>query len=123
MDHFIRIPLAFLSGQPLPAADLQRAHSQLDFAPTMAQLLGLPVPAGWWGESVFAPERSSIYVTRLNQNLIVETNGQQQFISYDHPQNPAERGLVDIFKALYIDPALTNHPDFAEFPPAQTAEK
>jgi phosphoglycerol transferase MdoB-like AlkP superfamily enzyme len=123
MDHFIRIPLMFLSGQPLPTADLQRAHSQLDFAPTMAQLLGLPVPAGWWGESVFVPERSSTYVTRSSQNLIVESNGQQQLISYDHPQNPAERGLVDIFKTLYIDPALTNHPDFAALPPAQTAAK
>jgi phosphoglycerol transferase MdoB-like AlkP superfamily enzyme len=36
-----RIPLAFFSGQPLPKVDNDEFCSQLDFAPSMAHLLGI----------------------------------------------------------------------------------
>ena len=107
---YTRIPLAFLSGQPLPKADLGQLHSQLDFAPTMAHLLGLPVPEGWWGESIFAPNQDAPRVAKLGRNLVIETENQQQTISLDHPHGADEKGLVDLFNRSYTD-----------LPPASTA--
>jgi hypothetical protein len=102
---FERIPLAFLSGQLLPAADLKTPHSQLDFAPTIAHLLGLPVPQGWWGDSVFAPGRIAPYVTRFNDKLIIESSGVSQSISISRPADQSASNLVDLFQKLYVDPA------------------
>jgi phosphoglycerol transferase MdoB-like AlkP superfamily enzyme len=36
-----------------------RLASQIDVAPTIAHLMGLPIPRGWWGESLFATEKKN----------------------------------------------------------------
>ena len=104
-SFFARIPLAFLSGQPLPHADLRQLHSQLDFAPTIAHLLGLPVEDGWWGESIFVPGQKAPSITKLDGNIIVtlRDGGPQQTISMDHPQNALEKGLVTLFSSVYTN--------------------
>ena len=106
---FSRLPLAFISGQPLPPADLRQTHSQLDFAPTIAHLLGLPVPAGWWGESIFAPVQNAPSISKFGRNLIIIPlgGGPRQMVSLDYPKNAAEKALVTIFKTTY-----TNDPPF-----------
>ncbi|HEY5346163.1 MAG TPA: sulfatase-like hydrolase/transferase [Verrucomicrobiae bacterium] len=103
--YFSRIPLAFLSGQTLPRADLRQLHSQLDFAPTIAHLLGLPIPPGWWGESIFAPDQNAPSVSKLGRNLIVTplAGGSPQTISIDHPADAAETGLVTLFNSVYTN--------------------
>ncbi len=100
-----RIPLAFLSGQPLPPADLRQLHSQLDFAPTIAHLLGWPVPAGWWGESIFAPDQNAPSVSNIRRELLINPfdGGPRQVVSLDHPQNAAETELVTLFNSLYTN--------------------
>ena len=103
--YYARIPLAFLSGQPLPHADLQPMHSQLDFAPTIVHLLGLPIPAGWWGESIFAPGRHAPAIAQEGRNLIITPpdGGPQQIVSLDHPQTPAEMDLIALFDRIYTN--------------------
>ena len=100
-----RLPLAFISGQPLPPADLRQPLSQLDFAPTIAHLLGLPVPPGWWGESIFAPDQNSPSISKFGRNLTIIPlgGGPQQIVSLDHPKNAAEKELVTIFFNIYTD--------------------
>jgi hypothetical protein len=105
---FERIPLAFLSGQTLPKADLNASHCQLDFAPTIAHLLGLPIPQGWWGESVFATNRPSSYVMRFNDKLTVESGGASRSISLGEPSNQSARDLIELFQSLYVAPAQTS---------------
>jgi phosphoglycerol transferase MdoB-like AlkP superfamily enzyme len=108
---FNRIPLAFFSGQSLPAADRNESCSQLDFAPTIAHLLGLPIPQGWWGDSVFATNRTAPYVIRFNDKLSITTDpgAAAQNISISHPANQSETNLLQIFQSLYVDPAATDH--------------
>lgn len=103
--YYVRIPLAFMSGQPLPRADLRQFHSQLDFAPTLVHLLGLPVPAGWWGDSVFAPRQDAPAISKLGRNLTVTPpdGGPPQVISLDHPQAGAEKELVTLFNSVYTN--------------------
>jgi phosphoglycerol transferase MdoB-like AlkP superfamily enzyme len=102
---FARLPLAFISGQPLPHADLRQPLTQLDFAPTIVHLLGLPVPSGWWGESIFAPNQDSPSVSKFGRNLTVipPGGGPGQIVSLDHPKNQAEKDLVTIFNSVYTD--------------------
>jgi hypothetical protein len=105
-DTFLsRLPLAFISGQPLPPADLQQPLSQLDFAPTIVHLLGLPVPAGWWGESIFDPVLNSPAISKVGRDLIITPlgGGPRQMVSLDYPKNAAEKDLVTLFNSVYTD--------------------
>jgi len=108
---FSRIPLAFFSGQPLPPVEGNEACSQLDFAPSMAHLLGLKIPPGWWGESVFATNRLSPYVMRFNDklNIVPVNGGPGQSISISKPTTQSETNLLEIFQSLYVDPPDKGH--------------
>ena len=109
---FNRIPLAFFSGQPLPKVDRSEPCSQLDFAPSMAHLLGLQIPQGWWGESVFDTNRVSPYVMRFNDklNIIPVAGGPVQSISISKPDTQSETNLLELFQSLYVDPPDKNRP-------------
>lgn len=100
-----RIPLVFLSGQPLPTpGDLQQLHSQLDFAPSIAHLLGWPIPDGWWGESLFAPRQKAPVISKLGGTLtIYPSSGPSQTVSLDHPNGKAEAGLARLFFSVYTN--------------------
>lgn len=100
-----RIPLVFLSGQPLPQPGRrEQVHSQLDFAPTLAHLLGWPVPDGWWGQSLFASGAGAPVVEKIGGNLIVmPLDGPQRMVSLDHPNGAAEKGLVGLFFNVYTN--------------------
>jgi hypothetical protein len=107
---FNRIPLAFFSGQSLPKVDQGRLCCQLDFAPTLAHLLGLPIPQGWWGESLFETNRTAPYVTRFNDKLSVtmDAGATTTSISISHPADSSESNLITLFQSLYVDPPQTN---------------
>jgi hypothetical protein len=119
--YLSRLPLAFVSGQSLPAADLRQPHSQLDFAPTLAHLLGLPVPEGWWGESIFAPAQNAPTVSKFGRNLTIIPlgGGPRQMVSLDHPKNAAEKDLVTLFNSVYTNapPLETSSTRAAHDPP------
>jgi hypothetical protein len=104
-NYLARIPLAFLSGQPLPSpGDLRRLHTQLDFAPTLVHLLGWPVPDGWWGESVFLPAPVSPVVTISENKVDLKfRDGSAQTVSLDHPGNAMENGLATLVKSIYTN--------------------
>ena len=104
-SFFSRIPLVFLSGQPLPPSDdLRMLHTQLDFAPTIVHLLGWPVPDGWWGESIFSPAQNAPSVSKFGRNLNVKfLDGSQQTVSIDHPKDAMEKGLVTLFSNVYTN--------------------
>jgi hypothetical protein len=104
-SYLSRIPLAFLSGQPLPPPDgFRLLHSQLDFAPSIVHLLGWPVPDGWWGESMFDSAFMAPSISKIGRNLIVTpVKGPQRVVSLDHPNGDAEKGLVNLFFSVYTN--------------------
>ena len=111
-SYLSRIPLAFLSGQPLPPPDgFRQLHSQLDFAPSIVHLLGWPVPDGWWGESVFDSAFSAPAISKVGRNLIVTPlDGPEQVVSLDYPKGEAAKGLVKLFMSVYTNSPPVNSP-------------
>ena len=104
-SYLSRIPLAFLSGQPLPPPDgFRLLHSQLDFAPSIVHLLGWPVPDGWWGESMFTTNQIAPSVLKLGNTLVVHPkNGPPQTVVLDHIKGSAEAGLARLFSSIYTN--------------------
>jgi hypothetical protein len=105
---FQHIPLAFISGQQLPAVNLKSLHSQLDFAPTIMHLLDQPIPPGWWGQSVFATNYDAPYVARFNDTLSVESDGFDKSVSLTKPSGQSASNLVSLFQNLYVESYQTN---------------
>jgi hypothetical protein len=74
-------------------------------------LLGQPIPPGWWGDSVFATNRSAPDVTRFNDQLTVESGGTAKSISISEPNSESASNLVVLFQSLYVEPRpLENSP-------------
>jgi hypothetical protein len=109
-NFFCRIPIAFFSGQPLPKPWRDEPASQLDFAPTMAHLLNLIVPPGWWGDSLFTTNEISPYIVRFNDKLSIgiEPVVISSTLSFDHPANSLESNLLEMFQSQYVEPV--SHP-------------
>ncbi len=97
-----RIPLLFVSGQALPEAQTDLLASQLDFAPTLFHLLGLPLPPGWWGHSLFAPGKQNPAIGYDAKMLQVRRkDGREVFNFKDPDKAPAE--LFRLFSTLLVD--------------------
>ncbi len=54
MTNLAKIPLIFLSKQQLPFIRNNILSSQIDLAPTILHLLNIPIPQGYWGDSLFS---------------------------------------------------------------------
>lgn len=110
MAPYARIPLCFLSGQALPPADRSRKASQLDFAPSLAHLLNLSVPPGWWGESLFCVGASSPYVRQDSDRLLIESGGEKRIVSLAAPAKGLETDLIRLFHTVFVGPDGTSLP-------------
>jgi phosphoglycerol transferase MdoB-like AlkP superfamily enzyme len=54
-----KIPFVVWTGRDLGPFETGRLASQIDVAPTVAHVMGLPIPAGWWGESLLAESKKN----------------------------------------------------------------
>ena len=95
-----RIPLVFLTPQKLPQCDRDRIASQLDLAPTLLHLLNLPIPVGFWGESVFFSEKHNPFIGVFRNTMHVEGEGIDARISLNAPQGEMEKGLVELYRGF-----------------------
>lgn len=98
-----RIPLIFLSAQKLPATNFGQRSSQVDFAPTLFHLLGLPIPAGWWGQSLFLPERSNPAVGYDAGMFFYERTGQRSVYNFGDPDQAEPKDLFELFNTVVSD--------------------
>lgn len=97
-----RIPLALLTPQKLPEVRLDRRACQLDFAPTLLHLLGISRPPGWWGTSLFDPNRRDVYVGVFNDTLFIETDRDRLVIDMENPADETEQRLLKLFRTVIL---------------------
>lgn len=99
-EQLSRIPLAFLTPQKLPDVDRNLPGSQVDFGPTLLHLLGLPVPAGFWGESLFFTGKRNPCVGVFRNTLYLEGEGLALRIPLSDPSGEREERLIRLFRGF-----------------------
>ena len=99
--NLAQIPLLFITKQTLPETDYSGLASQIDIAPTILSLVGGHRPAGWWGASLFDPDRRKrsigfdkgfIYLTDLEKTVT---------INLKKPENEKEQEFIDLFNTVF----------------------
>jgi len=100
-QNLARIPLLFVTKQALPEADYSGLASQIDIAPTIMNLVGGGKPAGWWGTSLFDPERHK-YSIGFDKGFIHLTDEEKIVtINSKKPENDKEREFIDLFNTVF----------------------
>lgn len=103
------MPLVFLSGQSLPQTDYGQLASEIDIAPTIIHLLGLPKVKGWWGDSLFNKNRK-FKAVGFDQNFIrFQDADRQLMINVEKPANDLEKAFIELFNMVFIDKATSEN--------------
>ena len=102
--NLARTPLAFLTPADLPEYDLNILSGQLDLAPTILHLLNIPVPPGYWGESLFSKRKIPQFIGQNRGTLEYRT--EEQKFNINLRKIPREyRDLIDLYNTIIIKPA------------------
>ena len=114
---FERIPLFMITPLALPPADRDRATSQLDVAPSLLHLLGLPIPQGYWGKSLFDPRPNDTPFVGIFRNMVTITNQHlNEHFDLHRPDNSMQKGLSLLLRLYYKG---SGNQEAAEPPEAQ----
>ena len=86
-----RLPLIFALKDGRSRLPLGRdiVGSHIDLAPTILSLLGLPVPAGYWGSSLSAPGRKGVAVGSADDFILVQSPGEYYWFLYGDTVSPS----------------------------------
>lgn len=106
-----RMPFIILSKQQLPETNHAQIASQLDIAPTILHLLGIPKPAGWWGESLFSVDRHAYSISYHKEIIAYIDNSQKLIIDPQKPKSKEERGFVEFFNKIIYEGNKSNSSD------------
>ena len=102
-NNLARIPVIFLSKQPLPEADFSTKASQIDIAPTIFHLLGIKKPLGWWGESLFSPERNGKSFGFDKNFIYFSDESETKTINIEKTEDAYEADFVEIFNTVFSE--------------------
>lgn len=97
-----RVSFAVLTPQKLPDAVKDSIACQMDLGPTVLHLLGLPIPEGLWGESLFYPQRHGTYIGNFWHTLYIETKDLKYELDVNAPGNSEDAQIVDLFRSYFI---------------------
>jgi phosphoglycerol transferase MdoB-like AlkP superfamily enzyme len=102
-DDLNTIPLVFLSPQTLPAINTDILTSQIDILPTLFHLMGLRIPRGWWGDSLFSNDKKDAAVG-FNQGMVrFENNYHDLLFDIKTPNNETERAFKNLFSTVLVE--------------------
>ena len=102
-NNLARIPLIFLSKRALPEADFSTLSDQTDIAPTIAHILGIEKPAGWWGQSLFAAERKEKSIGFDKKFLYYSDKKSTKTINTEKPADSSEEEILNLFNTVFTE--------------------
>lgn len=102
-NNLAKIPLIFLSKRPLPKADFATVADQTDIAPTIAHILGIEKPAGWWGKSLFAAERKEKSIGFDKKFLYFSDEKSTKTINTEKPADTSEEEILNLFNTVFTE--------------------
>ena len=102
-NNLAKIPLVFLSKRPLPKADFATRANQTDIAPTIAHILGIEKPAGWWGKSLFARDRKGQTIGFDKKFFYFSNDKSARTINTEKSANTFERSLLELFNIVFTE--------------------
>ena len=102
-NNLAKIPIVFLSKRVLPKADFATMANQTDIAPTIAHILGIEKPAGWWGKSLFAEERRDRSIGFDKKFLYFSDKESTKTINTEKPADASEEAILELFKTVFTD--------------------
>ena len=98
-----RMPFIVLSKQQLPETNREQLASQVDIAPTILHLLGIPKPAGWWGESLFSADRHPYSISYHKEIITYTDDLHKLIINPQKPKNEEEKSFVEFFNTTIYE--------------------
>ena len=102
-NNLAEIPLIFLSKRQLPETDFSTRADQTDIAPTIAHILGIEKPAGWWGQSLFAGKRKEKSVGFDKKFIYFANEHSTKTINTEKPDGNSEKAFLELFKTVFTE--------------------
>ena len=102
-NNLAKMPLIFLTKQPLPETDFTTLANQTDIAPTILHILGIEKPAGWWGQSLFAEERKEKAIGFDKKFLYLSDKESMKTINTEKPADASEQAVIDLFNTVFTE--------------------
>ena len=102
-NNLAKIPLVFLSKRTLPKADFSTRADQTDIAPTIAHILGIEKPAGWWGQSLFSEKRKEKSIGFDKKFLYFSDEKSTKTINTEKPADTFEEELLNLFNTVFTE--------------------
>ena len=102
-NNLAKFPLVFLSKRPLPDTDFSTMSDQTDIAPTIAHILGIEKPAGWWGQSLFTRERKEKSIGFDKKFLYFSDKKSIKTINTEKPADASEEAILNLFETVFTE--------------------
>lgn len=97
---FERIPFIFLSPRSLPPFRSHDATSQLDLGPSLLHLVGISVPAGSWGRSIFSMDGLCAPFVGIFRGVVtISANGTQEEFETSKPTTALQGQFSDLLNS------------------------
>ena len=100
-NNLARIPLIFLSKQPLPETDYSTKASQIDIAPTIFHLLSIPKPLGWWGKSLFDSDKTRLSIGFDKHFIYISDGSATKTINTETAKSQEEKDFLNLFDTVF----------------------
>lgn len=99
-----RIPFVVLAPPAMKLGyDRARVASQIDVAPTVAHLMGLPIPEGWWGESLFATRKANPAIGYSNGMMVLRmADGTERLYNLKKPAT-VRADVRELFSTVFAE--------------------
>jgi len=103
-----RIPLVFKTAQNFLKLIENILSSQLDLAPTILHLLNLPIPQGYWGESLFSKKKIPLAIGSESRDITIFTQEDKYKIS-TKDTGRKNKNLIELYNTVIYDKEIINH--------------